>query len=221
MISFPTSIDEAKVGFDAAVSSTVAFDTPVPDALLLSGFLLALFAQRRASLRTFSRVQGLYADAYNSELLNANRKAYQARAELDRAKKEIESSRQKERRAKRDAHKQKADAKAVSTNIEQAPQPRVVSEQAQPAAAVMQSPHARPAPYARSSIQPKPAPITNSALQGKPPVDSKPAPQPHEISGTAKPATPDSHFEDSQHADAVIRLSENLQQLSLNQGDEK
>ncbi len=95
--------DQLKGVWDSVAHGFATFEAPVPDSALVAGFLVALAAQRLASRRSFARVQVLYHDAFNGELLNANRKAYQARAELDRAKKEIERSRQKERRAKRAA----------------------------------------------------------------------------------------------------------------------
>lgn len=100
-MDFITIPDQLKGVWDSVANGFLTFEAPVPDSALLAGFLVALATQRIASRRTFARVHDLYHDAFNSEVLNANRKAYQARAALDRAEKEIERSRQKERRAKR------------------------------------------------------------------------------------------------------------------------
>ena len=114
-MDFLPNMEQVTGAWDSVATSVLAFEAPVPDSALLAGFLVAIAAQRIAHRRTFARVKGLYHDAYNGELLSANRKAYQARAELDIAKKEIEHARQMERRAKRQAAKKAALAKAALT----------------------------------------------------------------------------------------------------------
>ena len=114
-MDFLPNMEQVAGVWNTVSTSVLAFESPVPDAALLAGLLVAVAAQRIAHRRTFARVKGLYHNAYNGELLSAHRTAYQARAELDIAKKEIEHARQMERRAKRPAAKKAALAKAAQT----------------------------------------------------------------------------------------------------------
>lgn len=74
-----------------------AIDLPIPDAALVIGFALLACAIMLSSRGTAERIRSEIVEQYQAELLTANRRAQQARADLRKAELEVERERQKRR----------------------------------------------------------------------------------------------------------------------------
>lgn len=83
---------------DGALASAMMLDVPVPDAALLLASALVVAATFLIARRSKNEVRGEIDDLYQAELLQANRRTYQAKAELKKANTLIERERQKRRR---------------------------------------------------------------------------------------------------------------------------
>ncbi|SFS15303.1 hypothetical protein [Yoonia litorea] len=95
---------------------TLRVEFPIPDAALVVAFVLALYAVRLSASAAKDSVRDEVEQLYQAELLQANRKIQQAKAELRKAQLEIERERQKRRR----------DTIRGATGARRAPTPRLV-----------------------------------------------------------------------------------------------
>ncbi len=105
-----TSLKELISGIDLAEMKLVAadvaariaaFETSVPDSVMLGLFIVLLLGLHRAHVRAALRARTALQAAYAAELVTANRLVHHARNNLASARLEIERERQRKRRLER------------------------------------------------------------------------------------------------------------------------
>jgi hypothetical protein len=97
------------------LASLAAFTVPVPDAALLALFAVILLSLQRAHRKANTALRLRLEAAYADELITAHRRGQSARADLIRAKREIEHERQRKRGLER--HRAKAERQPVTRPV--------------------------------------------------------------------------------------------------------
>lgn len=83
------------------LAAVMAFDVPIPDAVILAVFTVLGLALLRAQRLSIAAQRAQLEAAYAAELATANRRAHHARSELVKLRRENEHERQKARSLKR------------------------------------------------------------------------------------------------------------------------
>ncbi|WP_299081345.1 hypothetical protein [uncultured Ruegeria sp.] len=86
----------------AVLADIQTFEAPLPDYLMLGTFVILLFALHRSSRAGVLKFRTKLEEAYQQELLTANRRMHQARGDLRRLQQEMERERQRKRGALRE-----------------------------------------------------------------------------------------------------------------------